>query len=208
MKFAIVCLGLAAWPALAGSPRIRTAPVTLYTQFHQGIPPAVEEALRDELKIIMEPMGVTFEWRSLSSNRGEVSVELAVLTFKGRCDAADLPLRQTVSGALGWTHMSDGAILPFSEVDCNRMREFIGKGLLAFDLQDREEAMGRAMARVVAHELYHIFAETTRHGAWGVGKAAYTVEELLSYGFRFEEEESRALRTSKAHAAVTSGGTQ
>ena len=76
-------------------------------------------------------------------------------------------------GALGWTHVSDGAILPFSEIDCDRIREFVQKELLYWKPAEREEVLGRAMARVVAHELYHIFANTPHHGSDGVAKAAY-----------------------------------
>jgi hypothetical protein len=152
----------------------------------------------------MAPMGITFEWRSLDSVRGnELSVELAVLTFKGRCDIAGLsPHNVTNPGALGWTHVSDGAILPFSDVDCDRIRNFVQKELIAIRGPDREEAFGRAIGRVVAHELYHVFANTSKHGSCGVGKAAYTVQELLSDDFQFEARESVALRGSKAHSAV------
>jgi hypothetical protein len=147
---------------------------------------------------------MTFEWRSLDGVRGnELSVELAVLTFKGRCDIAGLsPHIVSNPGALGWTHVSDGAILPFSDVDCDRIRTFIQKELLSVRAPDREESYGRALGRVVAHELYHIFTNTGKHGSCGVGKAAFTIQELLSDEFQFEERESLALRTSKAHSAL------
>jgi hypothetical protein len=67
--------------------------------------------------------------------------------------------------------VSDGAILPFSDVDCDRIRSFVRQGLMAKDRDDREEAFGRSVGRVLAHDLYHIFANTARHGSWGVGKA-------------------------------------
>jgi hypothetical protein len=87
-------------------------------------------------------------------------------------------------------------------VDCNRIRGFVQKELLSIRSADREETLGRAIGRVVAHELYHIFADTSHHGSCGVGKAAYTVQELLSEDFQFESGESQALRTSKAHAVL------
>jgi hypothetical protein len=55
--------------------------------------------------------------------------------------------------------------------------------------------MGRALGRVLAHELYHIFANTTRHAADGVGKPAYSVADLLSADFRFARREALAMRT-------------
>jgi hypothetical protein len=201
----ILCLTLGAVPGFSENRQTpQVAPIALYTHFDQEPPEGVVEALHDELESIMTPMGMTFEWRSLSGVRGdEQSVELAVLTFKGRCDvAARSPHNPSNSGALGWTHVSDGAILPFSDIDCDRIRTFVQKDLLAVRGPDREGALGRALARVVAHELYHIFANTSRHGSCGVGKPGFSVRELLAEDFHFEERESLALRDSKAHTAL------
>jgi len=203
----LLCLMLGALPGFGENrqtPLAPVAPIALYTHFDQEPPQGVVEALHDELDSIMTPLGMEFEWRSLNNVKGnELSVELAVLTFKGRCDVAGLsPHAASNPGALGWTHVSDGAILPFSDVDCDRIRSFIQKDLLMVRTPDREEALGRAIGRVVAHELYHIFANTVHHGACGVAKAAYSVQELLSDEFHFEERESLALRGSKAYSAL------
>lgn len=199
----VLGLALAAVSGVAGGGQTSAAPIALYTQFQEAPPEAVTEALHDELESIMAPMGMRFEWHSLAGVRGnEVAVELAVLTFKGRCDVAGLVPRNGNPGALGWTHVSDGTILPFSDVDCDRIRGFVQKELLTIHPNDREAAFGRALGRVVAHELYHIFANTAKHGSCGVGKAAYSVQELLSEDFQFEARESQALRTSKAHEVL------
>lgn len=210
MKIVLVlCLAPAVLLSAGGTRQTPVAPIALYTQFQVEPPEAVMHALQDELESIMSPMGMHFEWHSLSGVRGnEVSVELAVLTFKGRCDAAGLVGRTSSPGALGWTHVSDGIILPFSDVDCDRIRSFVQKDLLSFHAGDRETVFGRALARVVAHELYHIFANTARHGTCGVGKAAYTVQELLSEDFQFQDRESEALRSSKAHEVLEHAATR
>lgn len=211
MKWSLfLCLVLAVLPAFGEQRGASVASIALYTQFQQDPPKAVMESLQDELESLMSPLGLHFEWRNLNASRGhEVAVELAVVTFKGRCDITGLQLRGASSGALGWTHVSDGVILPFSDVDCDRIRGFVQKELLALHPEDREEVYGRALGRVVAHELYHIFANTARHGSCGVGKAAYTVQELVAEDFQFEETESLALRSSKAHTALESSpGTQ
>ena len=148
-------------------------------------------------------MGLNFHWVSLSSSDGkQVAVELAVINFKGRCDVANLVAHDSNPGALGWTHMSDGAILPFADVDCSAIRSFVQKELLFIRPQDREQVFGRALGRVLAHELYHIFANTTRHGTNGVAREFYGVHDLLSADFQFEARESMALISGKAHAAL------
>src|SRR5689334_16848966 len=97
---------------------LAVAPISLYTNFQQEPPGEVADALHDELAAIMNPIGLRFEWRTLATSGNEVSVELAVITFKGRCDVENLQPRSFSPGALGWTHVSDGAILPFSDIDC------------------------------------------------------------------------------------------
>jgi hypothetical protein len=174
MKALLLCLMLAALPVFGG---------------HQ------ENSLA--------PMGLRFTWRSVSAAYSSVVwVELAVITFKGRCDVAGLSPHSSNPGPLGWTHVSKGVILPFAEVNCQGIRGFIQKDLLTMPAEDREEAYDRALGRVLAHELYHIFANTAAHSPCGVGKSKYTVQELLCPEFRFEDRESPALRSSKAHAAL------
>jgi hypothetical protein len=200
------CLVLAALPA-TGDERLVELPAVLYTTFKNPIPVTVRHALEDEVDAIMEPLGRNFVWRAISGVNGrEVSSELAVLTFKGSCHVEGLVLKEVHPGALGWTHVSDGAILPFAEVDCDRVRLFVQKELLYRKPADREEIFGRAIARVIAHELYHIFANTNHHSHNGIGKAAFSVQELLCDDFVFEEAQCDALRSSvppKHRAAST-----
>ena len=196
MKLWLFCLMLGVLPGFGKDRPQEPVPITLYAKFEHEVPPAVMAAIQQEVGAIMEPIGINFDWRNLSlANGSEVSVELAVITFKGTCSIANLVPHASNPGALGWTHVSDGIILPFSDVDCDRIRTFMQRELLYLDPGVRDELFGRAVGRVLAHELYHIFANTSQHGSCGVGKAAYSVQELLSNDFRFEDRESKALRT-------------
>ena len=196
-------LALGVIPAFGGS---RIAPIRLYTQFQHQPPDAVLEAIQEELDNIMVPASIDFEWRSLANTLGnEVSVELAVIHFKGTCALKDLEPAEVYPGPLGWTHMSDGEILPFSDINCDGIRMFIQRDLLRMPETVREMAYGRAIARVLAHELYHIFAKTTKHAAWGVSKPAYTVQELLSSKFQFEKKVCDLLKAHQARLALVNG---
>lgn len=202
MKAALLVLALGVFPAFSGS---RVAPIRLYIHFQHEPPDGVREAIQEELDEIMVPSGLEFEWRSLASTTGtEVSVELAVIHFKGTCDAEDLANTDAYPGPLGWTHMSDGEILPFSDINCDGVRLFVQRDLLKVPEINREIMYGRALARVLAHELYHIFAKTTKHAAWGLGKPAYTIQDLLSNKFKFEKKECDLLRAHQAHLAAIS----
>jgi hypothetical protein len=200
MKRAWLCL-LLAFPFCAFSElKVDTAPpaITVYTQFEHPYSAMSIDTMREELGAIMSPLGLDFTWRDLSRSRGnEVSVELVVVTFKGTCEMDGGMTAPGETGALGWTHMSDGAILPFSDVDCDKIRRFISPEVRSLDRRDRDLAYGRAMGRVLAHELYHVFANTTKHASWGVAKAFFTSKDLVSVQFQFQEKDTKALRTGK-----------
>jgi hypothetical protein len=192
-------------PVFGVQPQSLPDTIVLYSKFDHEAPRVVRAALRDELDSIMAPLGLSFEWRDLNGHRPEPAIESAVISFKGLCDA-DGPTSHSISSqALGSTHISNGVILPFGDVDCDGIRFFLRRGLRSLSAADRQQAYGRALARVLAHELYHIFAETTRHGSGGVGKEIYSVRDLFASDFRFGDEEFKALLNSRAHEFLEKG---
>ena len=200
MKRPILCLALATLPAL-GQPG-GMAPVTIYTSFQQVTPPPVAGAIRAEVTSIMAPLGLPLEWRSLATATGdEVSATLAVVTFRGDC-TADVLTDAGSGGALGWTHVTDGVVLPFTEVDCGRIRGFLRRELLRVDPRERDRDLARAVGRVTAHELYHVFAGTRHHGSGGVAEPVYTQRELMANEFRFEDREFQTLRAGMLPALI------
>ena len=203
MRLFLFCLLAGVLPAAGETRWAPSAPITLYTSFQQEPPAEVMEAIQEEVEAIMDPIGLRFEWRNLAGARGhEVSTELAVITFQGRCNTAGMSAQAKFSGALGWTHMSDSEILPFTDISCDRVREFVQRQLVVLPPDERTDLYGRALGRVLAHELYHIFANTTRHASWGVAKECYTVQDLLTDDFQFREKESRVLRTNRPQVPV------
>jgi hypothetical protein len=208
MSALFFCLVLAVWPAIGGQQGAELAPIALYTQFQQEPPQAVLESLQDEVESIMSPIGLHFDWRSLTATRGnEAHAELAVVKFRGKCGLSAVPPHATSSGPLGWTYISEGVILPYSDVDCDRTRAFVHKDLMGLRIEERDKIFGRALGRILAHELFHIFANTQHHLACGVGKAAYTVRDLLSSDFRFDEQDLMLLRNSKAYTVLENAAT-
>jgi hypothetical protein len=203
MNNPLVCLLLAALPAF-GNDQPAEAPVVLYQKLEHAMAEPVMRALRSELAEIMKPLGYDFQWRSLDvTSAQEVVSELAVITFRGRCEVFGLGNRSVVPPALGWTHMSDGVILPFSEVDCDRVREFLQRELMRERAPVRDELFGKALARVLAHELYHVFAHTAHHVSCGVAKSSYSVSDLLSDEFEFEKLEPDLFRKIAARHELT-----
>jgi hypothetical protein len=190
------------------------APVTVYTQFEADYSDASITEMKSELKSIMAPMGVSFEWRSVKESGGHESVvELVVISFKGRCELDGTPLLGREKGsALGWTHMSDGQMLPFSDIECDRIRALVRPLVVVRDQGERDALFGRAMARVLAHEMYHMFTKTAHHGHDGIAKAVYSGPELVARKFHFDSRETKLIRSVQSRTLirtaepVTAGG--
>jgi hypothetical protein len=178
--------------------------VALYTQFSEEPPAAVADAMQRELLTIMQPVGLRFDWRSTAeAEHAPPAADIVVAKFLGRCDAAEMQPHRRNPGPLGWTHISDGAILHFTDVDCNRLRDFLQNGMLQVHPLERDAAFGRAIGRVLAHEIYHIFANTQRHGS-GVSKAAYSVDDLLFAALRLDKPGVERMAAGLHHTSTQS----
>ena len=182
-------------PCRAHEPAVRPGTVTIYTEFARRPSALSVQYMRTELEAIMAPLGLHFDWRPLGDVTGhQVQPELVVVRFQGECQSeARLPLEMK-AGPLGWTHVSDGEILSFTNVDCDRIRDLMTSPLVGTVPAERARVLGRAMARVLAHELYHCFTNTDKHSASGIAKASFTGAELAAACLRFEEAQLDALR--------------
>ena len=196
MRVLFVCLLFAILPC-SGKDHQLTAPMVLYTGFQAAPSAPVMLSVQNELDEIMSPVGIRFEWRSLSApHNGDLVVKLAVIHFKGHCDVSGLTLSSQTPGVLGLTHVTEGVILSFSDIDCDHILSFIQPELLSERADDRDRMFGRAIARVLAHELYHIMANTAKHGSSGIAKSRFLASELVASDFHFDKRDCIVLRKS------------
>jgi mono/diheme cytochrome c family protein len=194
MRQALLCLALAMSPAFGG-----VGTTAIYTKFEHAPPGVVMESLQREVVSIMSTAGLHIEWRSLDqTSTPEVFSDLAVAKFNGRCDPGIMVTNLFERGALAWSHVSEGEVLPFTDVDCDRIVGFLGARMTSLSPAKREEAFGRAVGRVLAHELFHIFAQSTGHGTREVDQPYYTAAQLLDSEFGGERGGFHILRSSKA----------
>jgi hypothetical protein len=135
--------------------------------------------MRTELQRLLTPADIDVIWKANADRKsGEVFDLVAVASFDGMCSpAAAVPPVSTVS--LADTSITDGRVLPFFHVDCTRLIQMLGSQIEA-------PAFGRALARVMAHELYHIVSHTAEHQERGVAKAVFSVNDLKNPNFEFD----------------------
>jgi hypothetical protein len=69
--------------------------------------------------------------------------------------------------------------MPFSEVECDKVRGSIRSAMWARDYQRGDMLMGRALGRVLVHELYHIVGRTKTHAPNGVTKTSLSGAQLI-----------------------------
>ena len=173
-------------------------PVILYTDFKKEHSELSFEAMKEEVAAIMAPAGVQFQWRSVSQTESTPG-ELVVVSFTGRCRMNDLLLPHPEPGPLGWTYMADGHTSPFTHVDCDRVREFINPLVAGAGWDQRETLLGRALGRVLVHELYHVFSDSNRHASRGLRKASCTARDLLAEPQGLDSKDVNTLRHGKFH---------
>ena len=156
-----------------------------------------------QLEAIMKQAGFRVEWLTQRSGRRESpdAPFLAVVEFEGICAPAEAGSDSgAVQGlSLANTAMSDGHVLPFSTVSCAALNHTLSSALAKYPPAVRDFLFGRAMARVLAHELYHVLAGTTEHAGSGMARPAYSSSDLLSETFHFESSILALLRSRQEH---------
>jgi len=206
MKVLAFSLLALAETVLGGDRDAPKAAVGIYIEFDHPSTDAELSLLESEVRSILAPLGFDLRWRDMEAAGHEAWADLALVTFRGHCDLASIPPKfDPVAPSLGETHLVDGRIQPYAEIECDRIGALVKPQLALVRRQDRERLLQRAIARVVAHELYHIFVGTAAHKSTGVGKAEFTASDMLSDRFQFAPAQAHALiQTSAADVLQTS----
>jgi hypothetical protein len=156
-------------------------PVTLVLQFDQPFSPQSLNVMEDEVASIVSESGIKIEWRLLTDIRSSDTFEtLVVVRFHGACNMEPARPSPNERTYYGFTYISDGSVLPFSEVECDKVSNSIRPAMSKQQWQDRDAILGRALGRVLAHELFHMLAKTQHHADEGVTKSALSPAQLVS----------------------------
>ncbi|MCW5980496.1 MAG: hypothetical protein KIT09_20615 [Bryobacteraceae bacterium] len=151
--------------------------------------------MKREAATVIAAAGLAVEWKPLPETQGvETFSRLAVLRFRGRCDSERRLEKYSGGDVLGLTNLDGNRVLPFGEILCDAVREWLAAPAGAFGYAQRAQVYGRALGRVVAHELYHIFGNTLLHDLAGIAKATQSGADLRSRRARLEAPAAQRLR--------------
>ena len=180
--FCLVFAGLST--AMAQSAVPSDSELIVYLRGASSQPAVPIRYMKAELEAIMHRAGFEVSWRA--ANQPIDAPFLAVVDFSGTCAPGPAsPFREETS--LASTSITDGRVLPFSKIDCAALTRAVGP--------IGDAVYGLAMARVLAHELYHVLAQTTHHGRAGIAKPCFRTTDLLATAFEFEESIRVQLRS-------------
>lgn len=174
----------------------------VYVKGQEASTPDVLAAMNRELKALMESAGYRVIWRGAADPPSSAGAEnLVIVELRGVCMAqfsttAVKPLSWTIP--LASSSVVDGKILPFSWVDCSALNRFLAPVAFAEPRAEQDDLYGRSMARLLAHEFYHVLANTDGHALAGIAKARFSTADLLADHFDFETVALERLRPAAA----------
>jgi hypothetical protein len=145
--------------------------LVVYLRTDPATPTRPIEQMKRELTPMLAAAGYQMEW---TSGRVETSSALVVVNLHGTPDT---------SNSLAATAISEDGVLPFITVNCGNLAHLLAPSLLTEAGARRDFLYGRALARVLAHELYHVLANTREHARDGVAKPRFTAADLLAERF-------------------------
>jgi hypothetical protein len=203
---AFVCLlSCSAMIGRAGSSSAPVATVGVYLKADASASNLSLESMRLELRDLMAETGYNLVWtRDTPSPRIDT---LIVVDLRGTCHAgANKKAALENHTALASTNVTEGKLLPFSWVDCSALDNMLRPALARLSSEQRDETYGRAMGRLLAHEFYHILAQTEEHTHSGITKKSFSQADLLANHLDFAPDAVARLQPEREQALPVVAG--
>ncbi len=184
---ALVQLGIVTASAV---PKTTPDPLTIVFRFDGPYSEKSLVEMKRELGTILKGSGIQIDWRAQSDVAVTDSFpNLVVVKFRGKCRMEPVPYLYDERGTLGFTYSTDGAVLPFSEIECDKVRSSLHTAMFGGDYKRSDLLFGRALARVLAHELYHVLAKTHSHSGQGIAEKSLSGSQLISERLHLNQAE-------------------
>lgn len=177
--------------------------LTVLFDFDGTYSSASVQEMQHEVDRLLQRTGVNLDLRLRSEAKQHEDFEdLVLVRFHGSCKMTNMAPLLDERGPLAWSHTVEGAILPFGEVSCDKIRRAVESALWGGQKAQKDQLFGRALGRVVAHELYHIIASTHKHGKKGIAQASLSPQELIADRLDIEPEDVQRIQTRLRYASA------
>ena len=152
------------------------------------------DQMKREAEAIVKESGIHLDWRSQSQLHGAAYPNLVLIRFKGVCMLDPSAQPSDARGAFAATNSTDGKVMPFAEVECDHVAASARSAMWGDDFARPDYLMGRALGRVVAHELVHMLTASSEHGSHGIAQPALTGGQLIGAPLRLSRDDMERLR--------------
>ena len=175
LTYLLLALSVSAIAAPSVTP---VANVTVVLDFKGQSSPNTTKEMEREASQILGASGVQLSFASRAEAASTDFSDLVVMTFRGNCKSEPPMPRYDETGPYAVTWTTDGRVLPFGEVDCQKVIQSARHAMWGGDMARSEQLYGRALGRVMAHELVHMLTKTGDHARNGVQRAALSPRDL------------------------------
>jgi hypothetical protein len=146
-------------------------------QAPRNMPQALIKAMMRETERHWRFPGLRLHWHDVKKPCDGMDHRLVVVEMRGGCTLHRFPGGQEVK-PLGYTHMSDGHVLPFIEIDCAAVSASVSRVTPELSAFLNRDVYARALAAVLTHEMIHALTESKTHVECGVMQQHLTPREL------------------------------
>lgn len=183
LQFAGVCMG--------------AQPIGILFDFSARPDAETIDTMKSEIQNILAPADLNLAIQPISAAQTQSFRKIVIVRFRGTCEGRTEPAPQFQNAsvfdfpALGRTYISAGHVLPYIQVYCDEVREFVPLNAK----QSVSRTFGRALGRVVAHELYHALLSTRDHSRTGIARFAQSPRDLTREKLALDARSILRLRT-------------
>lgn len=157
--------------------------------------------MENETSTILKTTGLKLNWRLRNEAAMNAYPDLVVMTFNGACKFDQDARAYNTLAPLASTKTTNHQIQSFGQVDCDHVVESARSAMWGSDFAHADFLVGRALGRVVTHEIVHMLTHSAAHNRDGVFEPALSGRQLIAptlplaameveklrYGFESEE---------------------
>jgi hypothetical protein len=163
--------------------------ITIVLDYDGPHSPQTDAAMKREIEGIFHKATLTVNWRTRQEAQNGAASNLVVVRLKGKCILDPVPYLYDERGIMAFTYSTSGVVQPFGEVACDRVATAVRSAMFGEDYKRSDQLFGRALGRVLAHEVVHMLTGSGAHGREGVARKSLSGQQLIAPELRLSTED-------------------